>query len=195
MKYRCLVLPLLSVLAVCLSACSPEVAPSAPSASSTAGVPSLQPYEALATQGKGFTVGALMSVNTVYVMFDPQCPHCGHLWEASIPLHKRVKFVWVPVSFINAKSTSQGAALMSATNPVEVMTAHELSILAGTGGIAASADMAPEIEAAIKTNTRLLNSLGVESVPYTVARNARTGQVVSHTGALTTTALADFLGL
>ena len=136
-----------------------------------------------------------MSANTVYVMFDPQCPHCGHLWQASVPLHKKIKFVWIPVSFINAKSAPQGAALMSAANPAELMTAHEASLLAGTGGTAASASVTPEIEEAIKANTKLFNSLGVDSVPYVVARNARTGQVVSNTGALATAALADFLGV
>jgi len=110
-------------------------------------------------------------------------------------LHKKIKFVWIPVSFINAKSTPQGAALMSAANPAELMTAHEASILAGTGGTAASASVTPEIEEAIKANTKLFNSLGVDSVPYIVARNARTGQVVSNTGALATAALADFLGV
>ncbi len=195
MKYTHLVLPLVSALALCLSACSPKEEPSATTVSTASGAASASPYEALATQGKGFTVGALMSANTVYVMFDPQCPHCGHLWQASVPLHKKIKFVWIPVSFINAKSAPQGAALMSAANPADLMTAHEASLLAGTGGTAASASVTPEIEEAIKANTKLFNSLGVDSVPYIVAKNARTGQVVSNTGALATAALADFLGV
>ena len=89
-KYTHLVLPLVSALALCLSACSPKEEPSATTVSTASGAASASPYEALATQGKGFTVGALMSANTVYVMFDPQCPHCGHLWQASVPLHKKI---------------------------------------------------------------------------------------------------------
>jgi len=184
---------LATALVLTLSACSPKE-DATQTAGATATAPS-QPYEAVARQGRGFTVGALMSTNTVYVMFDPQCPHCGHLWQASVPLHKKVKFVWVPVAFINAKSAPQGAALMSAANPAELMATHEASILAGTGGTAASASIAPEIEDAIKANTKLFNSLGVDSVPYIVAKNARTGQVVNNTGALATAALADFLGV
>jgi len=117
------------------------------------------------------------------------------LWEASVPLHKKVKFVWIPVAFINAKSAPQGAALMSAANPAELMAAHEASILAGTGGTAASASVAPEVEDAIKANTKLFNSLGVDSVPYILAKNGRSGQVVTNTGALSTPALAEFLGV
>ena len=137
----------------------------------------------------------MMTANTVYVMFDPQCPHCGHLWQQSLPLHKKVKFVWVPVAFINAKSTPQGAALMSAANPAEAMSIHEASLLAGAGGAAASSSVPDDLADAIKNNTALFNRMGVESVPYIVAKNQTTGQVVTNTGALETAALAQFLGI
>jgi thiol:disulfide interchange protein DsbG len=55
--------------------------------------------------------------------------------------------------------------------------------------------MSAEIEQAIKKNTQLFNSMGVESVPYIVAKNARSGQVVTNNGALPTPELADFLGV
>jgi thiol:disulfide interchange protein DsbG len=180
------------VAAVTLSACSPQdAAPKAVAGS----VKPAESYDLLAKQGKGFAAGALMSANTVYVMFDPQCPHCGHLWEQSLPLQKKVKFVWIPVAFINATSTPQGAALLTAANPVEAMTAHEASILAGSGGTSASSSIPDEIAAAIKKNTTLFNSMGVESVPYIVAKNASTGQVVTNAGSFETAALAQFLGL
>jgi thiol:disulfide interchange protein DsbG len=153
------------------------------------------PYETIAAQAKGFTVGALMSAHTVYVLFDPQCPHCGHLWEASAPLQNKAKFVWIPVAIVNAKSGPQGAALLSASNPVEAMTAHEKSILAGTGGMSASASPPRDIELAIKANTTLFNGLGADSVPFIIAKNAKTGLVVSNVGAMDTLPLAAFLGL
>jgi thiol:disulfide interchange protein DsbG len=164
------------------------------STSAQAALPT-QPFDAVAAQGKGFTVGAMMSAQTVYVMFDPQCPHCGHLWEASLPLQKKIKFVWVPVAFMGPKSTPQGAALLSAANPAEAMTEHEKSILAGTGGMAAPSSVSPEMEATIKSNTALFNQLKVDSVPYVLAKNMKTGQMVTNTGAMTTPALAEFLGV
>ncbi len=175
-----------------LAACSPQDSAQKPVAGS---VKPEQSYDLLAREGKGFVAGALMSANTVYVLFDPQCPHCGHLWEQSLPLHKRVKFVWMPVAFISPKSAPQGAALLTAANPVEAMTAHEASILAGSGGSSASASIPDDIAAAIKKNTDLFNSMGVESVPYIVAKNAGTGQVVTNAGAMETAALAQWLGL
>jgi thiol:disulfide interchange protein DsbG len=190
LKLAHLAFPLFAALALGLAGCSPQDSADKGTAARPA-----QPYEAVAAQGKGFTVGAMMSATTVYVMFDPQCPHCGHLWEASVPLHNKVKFVWIPVAFINAKSATQGAALLAAADPAALMTEHEKSILTGGGGISASSSVPSEIEAAIKKNTQLLTSLGAESVPYILAKNMRTGQVVTNTGSLETPALAEFLGI
>ncbi|WP_296447999.1 thioredoxin fold domain-containing protein [Rhodoferax sp. UBA5149] len=190
MKLANFALPFFAALLLGVVGCSPQDA-----ADKAAMAKPALPYEAAAAQGKGFTVGAMMSANPVYVLFDPQCPHCGHLWEASLPLHNKVKFVWLPVAFISPKSAPQGAALLSAANPAELMAEHEKSILAGTGGIAASSSVPADLELAIKKNTQLFNSLGGESVPYILAKNQRTGQVVTNTGALDTPALAAFLGL
>ena len=193
MNFTRLALPLVVVLGLTLLGCSKQDAPA--KAESQAGVSAAQSYDTLATSGKGFAVGPLMAANPVYVLFDPQCPHCGHLWQAAQPLLGKVKFVWLPVSFINGKSTGQGAALLSAANPGELMSAHEASILANTGGIPEATNIAADTAQAIKKNTELFNSLGVASVPYLVAKNARTGQVVSNAGAMPTPALAAFLGV
>jgi thiol:disulfide interchange protein DsbG len=184
---------LLTCSALLLGACSQKDSPSVADTSK----PAKQEIsvEAVAAQAKGFTVGSFMSAHTVYVFFDPQCPHCGHLWQASIPLHKKIKFVWVPVAWINASSLPQGSALLTAANPVELMTEHETSLLSGKGGISAPASITPEIEKSIKANTALLNSFGAESVPYVVAKNVRTGQTVSRNSALTTAALAELIGV
>lgn len=190
LKLAHLAFPFVAALALVLAGCSPQ-----DSTDQTAAPRPAQPYEAVASQAKGFAVGAMMSANAVYVLFDPQCPHCARLWEASVPLHNKVKFVWIPVAFINAKSAPQGAALLSAANPTELMAAHEKSMLAGTGGISASASIPSELALAIKNNTQLFNSLGVESVPYMLAKNLRTGELVTHNGALASPALADFLGV
>ncbi|MES2840446.1 MAG: thioredoxin fold domain-containing protein [Pseudomonadota bacterium] len=198
MKLRHAALPLLASLAL-LSACSKEdasaPAASAPTATANTPIAAAQALDVLAAQGKGFAAGKILSANAVYVLFDPQCPHCARLWEASMPLHGSVKFVWLPVAIMNAKSAPQGAAIMTSTNPVQAMAAHETSLLAGNGGTAASADIAPDVLAAIKTNTDLLERLGATSVPYIVARHQRSNEVVMQAGANDTQALANFLGI
>ena len=191
MKPIAFALSLAAALALVLSSgCSRPETPEIPVATTPA-----QSFDTVVAQGKGFTVGAMMSANTAYVLFDPQCPHCSHLWEASLPLHKKVKFVWIPVAIINAKSAPQGAALLTSANPVELMTAHETSILAGSGGISASASVPAEVESAIKNNTQLFNSLKLESVPFIIAKNGNTGQIVRNSGSMTTPALAALLGV
>lgn len=190
MKLHNLFFSSLLLAAFALTGCSPQD-------SSKPAVPAKQEVSVavVAAQAKGFAVGSLMSSNTVYVFFDPQCPHCGHLWQASAPLQKKVKFVWIPVGWINATSTAQAAALLSAANPAALMSEHEASLLAGTGGISASSSIAPDVEQAIKKNTATLNSFGAESVPFIVTKNLKTGQTVSRDGAMETAALAEFLGV
>jgi len=191
---RSYVLAMALTLGLGLASCSKQDTPAATPAAKASIAPA-QSYDALAKDGKGFTAGAMMSAQTVYVLFDPQCPHCGALWKASVPLQKKVKFVWIPVSLMNPKSTLQGAALLTAANPVEMMTAHEGALLAGTGGMIADANPSADSQAAIKANTLLFNSIGATSVPYIVAKNSNTGAVITNSGALQTPALAAFLGV
>lgn len=181
-------LGLLATAALALTGCDRADAPKpAPIAAALA-------YATVAAEGQGFSVGPMTAAHTVYVLFDPQCPHCGELWNAALPLLGKARFVWLPVAFIGPKSLPQGAALLQAAQPQETMSAHERSLLAGEGGMSASASVPPAIQAAIESNTTLLGRLGGESVPFIVARSAN-GQPVLQAGAMTTAALAALLGL
>ena len=195
-----LLLPLLTTLALAVAGCSKSNEPAATAATTApaAAAPAAMTgsaYDTAASTGKGFTVGAMMSAQPVYVLFEPSCPHCGHLWEASKALQGKVKFVWVPVAFNQGKSLAQAATLLSSSTPLETMTEHEKSVLAGTGGISASSNVTPELEQTIKANTQLLTTLGQDSVPFVVAKNRHCGEIITHTGAMDTDALAKFLGV
>lgn len=194
MMFRTLLASLLVIATLLVSACSQQDSSKSEPATAKAAKQAIS-LETIAAQAKGFTVGSMMSTNTVYVFFDAQCPHCGHLWEASLPFQKKVKFVWIPVGWINASSVAQGAALLTATNPGALMSEHEASLLAKKGGISAPSSIPPEIEQAIKANTQLLGSFGAEAVPFIVARDLKSGQTVSRDGAMSTQALAGFLGI
>ena len=99
MKLHRLLTPFLLLLGLALAGCSPQEADN-----SSAPAKREISVATVAAQAKGFAVGSMMSANTVYVFFDTQCPHCGHLWEASRGLQGKVKFVWIPVGMINAIS-------------------------------------------------------------------------------------------
>lgn len=191
----------LSVAVLGLSACS-KTEETTTTAASPGATPTPQAQERrtvsldiVANEGKGFSVGSIMSTMVVYVFFDPQCPHCGHLWNASIPLQKKARFIWMPIGLINPTSSAQGATLLSAADPAAAMTEHEISLLAKQGGIGTSSNVTDEAKQAVANNTALFNNLGLEGVPFTVAKNARTGQMVSRGGSMDTAALAALIGI
>ena len=188
---------LLSFIAAALAACTLLLAGcnDAPdTAAQKAAAPIPISLEAIAAEAKGFVVGSQMSRRTVYVFFDAQCPHCAVLWESAKPLKSQAKFVWIPVGILNAASTSQGATLLAAGDPVAAMDEHEASMKAGRGGISAASSIDPQKDAVAK-NTALMTRMGFSGIPSIVGTHAQTGAVVSQEGALPTAALAELLGL
>ena len=151
--------------------------------------------KAVAAEGTGFSAGSSMAAHTVYVFFDPQCSHCNELWKAARPLTSRARFVWMPVGLLNDNSRTQGAALLAANDPVTAMDAHETSMQARNGGIAAPVVGVDKQLAAVAANTALLTRLGFSSIPTIVATHAQTGALVTHEGSMSTSALAALLGL
>jgi thiol:disulfide interchange protein DsbG len=85
--------------------------------------------------------------------------------------------------------------LLAASDPKAAMAEHETLLLSNQGGISASSQIPDEVKDSIKRNTELFNRLGAESVPFIVARNLRTGQVVTQSGAMPTEALAELIGV
>jgi thiol:disulfide interchange protein DsbG len=178
--------------AALLSACSKEEAskPAAPAAQTSQAVT----LEAIESGAQGFTVGSTMSVRTVYVFFDAECPHCGALWYAAKPLKSQAKFVWIPVRLLADSSETQGAAILAAKDPAAAMDEHEASMMDKKGGIKPEGDVSAQ-RAIIKKNTELFNKFGFGSVPSLVTKNAQSGAVVTHEGAMPTAELAAFLGV
>lgn len=191
--------PAVAALTLTVAGCSkPGEAPATSAATPEAAAPaalSASSYDTVTKTGKGFTVDSMMSAQPVYVLFEPQCPHCGHLWQASMPLQDKVKFVWIPVAFNDGKNLAQAVTLMSSSTPLETMTEHEKSLLTGNGGITAMGGITAEQQQAIKTNSQLLTTLGQDSVPFILAKNRTTGEIVSHSGAMETADLAKLIGV
>ncbi|MEZ0310068.1 MAG: DsbC family protein [Ramlibacter sp.] len=177
--------------AATLAACKDSAAPAAGAAKGTTIPVSIAAIEA---EAKGFTVGSTMSVRTVYVFFDPQCPHCAALWRAAKPLKSQAKFIWIPVGILGKGSIGQGAAMLAAKDPVAAMDEHEASMAANKGGISAMGDLDAQ-KAVVEKNTALMTKFGFASIPSIVAVQAQTGAVVSREGSMATPELAAFLGL
>ena len=188
MKRRLLLTTLASALV--LAGC--KDAPS--SAGPAKAAPTPVSVAAIEAEAKGFVLGSPMSVRTVYVFFDAQCPHCAALWRAAKPLKSQAKFVWIPVGILNKSSEAQGAALLAAKDPAATMDEHEASMNAKQGGISATGDLDAQREL-VKKNTALMNRFGFASIPTIVGLHAQTGALVSREGSLATPELAALLGL
>jgi thiol:disulfide interchange protein DsbG len=193
--------PLIAALlaaAAFLSACSKEEAPAASSSQAAAApaAPTSQAVtvEAIQSEAQGFTVGSPMSARTVYVFFDAQCPHCSQLWYAAKPLKSQAKFVWIPIRLLNDNSATQASAILASKDPVAAMDEHEASMMDHKGGIQPQGNIDAQ-RAIVKKNTELFNKFGFNSVPSLVTKNAATGAVVTHEGALPTAELAAFVGV
>ena len=178
--------------AMLLAACKDASTPAAPAATPAARTPVTT--AAIEAEAKGFTVGTPLAMRTVYVFFDPQCPHCAVLWQQAKPLKNQAKFVWIPMAFSGATGMAQGATILAAADPVAKMEENEASILAKTGGITAASGLDAQKEQ-VKKNTELLTRMGFESVPSIVALHAQTGQLVTAEGSMPTAQLAARLGL
>ena len=186
---RAVLVAFLLILAAC------DNKPQAPQASAQSQQDPASVYDTVAAKGAGFPVGNLMAARTVYVFFDPQCPHCGRLWREAKPLANQVRMVWMPVRFLADISLQQGAALLASANPVDEMDKHEQSLLSGGKGLTPPAQTAPDLAEKVKANTALLGSIGGSAVPYLVFKNPKTGQAGAFEGATDTEGLKKLLGM
>lgn len=184
-----------ALAALALTGCSENTTSATQPNTGTSPAAQAQPVVDMAAlaQTKGFTAGAATSTQTVYVFFDAQCPHCGHLWEAAKPLQSQAKFVWIPVAMLNRASLAQGATLLAASDPVKAMDEHEQLLAARRGGISASGD-SDALRAAVEANGKVLTGFQVESIPFIVMQDPATGKAKFAAGALPTAELANFIG-
>ena len=192
----------LAVVALTLMACdkpSSEASkpPAAAAASAAPVAEAMTPRTAYetASKGSGFTTGPVMAANTVYVFFDPTCPHCAALWNNAKTLSTKLKIVWMPIGLLHRSSEPQGATILAAADPAAAMNENETSVLAHGAGITVSQSLSDEVVAKVKANTDIFKKLGAESVPLIVYRNGKTGQFGKHDGVVPAEELAAMAGL
>lgn len=131
--------------------------------------------------------------NTIYVFFDPQCPHCGDLWTASRnTVFKDKRFVWIPVAFMNDLSSVQSAAILMSKDPEQTMDSHEISLKNGYKGIVFNDSIPENIQNRIKVNSLFFSKLQVNSVPLVIHLN-KEGQLDYSDGSMSNEELKLFV--
>lgn len=174
---------------------TPSGTPPSQAASQPARVAAAAIYDTVAAKAAGFAIGNMMATHVVYVMFDPQCPHCGRLWQTSKPLLGQIRMIWAPVRFAGDLSWKQGAVLLAAKDPVAEMDAHERRLEAKQGGLTPPSDIPSDLLAKVTANTNLMQEIGADSVPFIVYKSPVNGQSATFVGALETEELRKMLGL
>jgi thiol:disulfide interchange protein DsbG len=175
-----------------LMACS-DAANTAPVAA-TGSAADIEAYQK-AAKAHGFATGPVMASQTIYVFFDPACPHCAQLWMNAKPLVKKLRIVWIPVGWLRPKSIEVGAAILAAPTPAVAMEEHESKMLARTGALAVPENLPEDAKAKVKANTELFLSLRTESVPLTLYRNGKTGAHGRTEGAISADEISNLVGL
>jgi thiol:disulfide interchange protein DsbG len=175
---------------------TPAAAAATPAPAPSASEPAApQNAYTLAATGHGFTTGPIMSAHTVYVFFDTTCPHCAHLWQNAQALGTQLKIVWMPIGLLRPQSLPQGATILGAADPAAKMAENEASVVNHGNGITATVSPDDAVVAKVKANTELFNKFNADSVPLIVFRNAKTGEVGQHAGAVDAAQLLAFAGL
>lgn len=198
-RRRSLFLAISALAMLSLTACSQSDEKPAPGARNF-GIPDSQPVtaEAIRQDGRGFTVGQQMSLNEVFVFFDPKCPHCAMFWMDSEKLLNSQKFTWLPVGFVAKDSAAEGVAILAEEDKVKAMKAHAQKVVAAmrtnTRVPTAAAVDEPNKKRLydVDRNTRLLTSFGADSVPYIVAVDGNGNVVFSGAGVSPAQVVARF---
>lgn len=168
---------------------------SAPMATPAAAPPAATDAYVMASGGSGFSTGPMMSAHTVYVFFDTTCPHCAHLWQTVQGMGSDIKVVWMPIGLLRPQSAPQGATILAAADPKAAMATNEASVLASGKGIEVPGSLDDAVLDKVKANTELFRKFNADSVPLIVFRNAKTGQVGQHAGAVDAAKLRELAGL
>lgn len=139
-----------------------------------------------------FSSGSIMLKNQAYIIFDPQCSHCAKLWAETKKVNG-VNFNWIPVGFLNTKSTEQGAVLLSSPEGAKIMNLHEELLSNKMGGIVTNEVPQEGIEK-VKVNTEYFKK-NFESVPVVIFQNSKTKEFGIINGAAPKGLIEEKLGL
>ena len=121
-------------------------------------------YELLSTTARGFPQHIdKVQLSQIFVMFDPQCPHCTKLWSETKAIKKN--FYWIPVSVIRG-SQPISAAILGARDSVAMFE----SIKAGKSIGTPAPDYMLKF---IDENTKILGSADdATGVPFMVGKKS-----------------------
>ena len=132
-------------------------------------------FDQIFIDGKGFEMGGSSgATQTVYIIFDPQCPDCIGFWNLANKFKKQVRFIWMPVAILNSRSEPQGAILLSSPNPIETMNQQVLSFNTASRGISTEGVVVSnDAREDVWRNSRMFRRAGGKNVPFAIYQDAQ----------------------
>lgn len=132
-------------------------------------------YDQFFVDAKGFEmVQSPKSTNTVFVVFDPQCPDCIQFWKLANSFKDQVRFIWLPVAVLNSRSELQGALILSAPNPPDLMARQVANFNAPSRGLATETIVvSSSARDDVWRNSRIFRRGGGKSVPYLLYQDSK----------------------
>lgn len=106
------------------------------------------------------------SPHIVYIFFDPNCPYCHKVYEATRSWVKsnKLQLRWIPVGILLPTSHGKAVAMLAADDPLKAFYKNEDKYTMGDGGI--DEDLGnPEVEKRLSANEALLSRTGIGAVP------------------------------
>ena len=169
--------------------------PSAPVASSPSqtGPVALAPGVFRTVAGSVHVLREGTGSRTLWIFLDPDCIWCHRLYTGlkAHPLPAGVAVNWVPVAFLRPSSVGRAETLLSGGLPALDKDETRFDETTEEGGV--SQTHRPDLEAAVRNNTRILVSLGGTMTPTVVFRN-KTGGTLRFDGFPTTEILDRIAG-
>ncbi len=125
--------------------------------------------------GKGFEMGGSSgAAQTVYIIFDPQCPDCIGFWNLANKFKNQFRFIWLPVAILNSRSEPQGAMLLLSPNPIGLMNQQVLSFNTASRGIGTEGVVvANDAREDVWHNSRIFRRAGGRNVPFAIYQDAQ----------------------
>ena len=131
--------------------------------------------------------------HVAYVFFDPNCPYCHKLYEATRDEVKagKLQLRWIPVGILLPTSHGKAVAMLGAKDPLKAFYKNEDGYTMGDGGI--DEDLGtPEVEKKLSANEALLARTQLGAVPLMLF-TSKDGEAVMIQGAPPKDRLAGIL--
>jgi thiol:disulfide interchange protein DsbG len=153
----------------------PSSSPAPPSSPSSPGPVRLAPgaFRAMADGVRFFRGGT--GKRTLWIFLDPDCIWCHRLTLdlKAHPLPADVSVNWVPVAFLKPSSVGRAETVLAGGLPALDKDETRFDETTEEGGVPET--HAPDLEAAVRKNTRILGSIGGKWTPTVVFRDGTGG--------------------